>query len=167
MKYNGTPFNHWWKDQSIIAWQKSFVQQTAAANNPIQLATTKKVSNNQQRNHPPCRQLKPDPLPLQTDWWWQLRNPQGQVQVFINRCAAARALALRNDMHVYGATLDLLEEGIASVVDGHYGTFMHCQFEIVRLVVANDGDGGDDSDKGNEEARPSPVPSLRVIPPRK
>ena len=71
-------------------------------------------------------------------------------------------------MRVSGATLDLLEVGIASVVDGHYSTFMHCQFVIVRLIVGDGGDGGggDDSDEDNEEAQPSPMPSSRVNPTR-
>jgi hypothetical protein len=95
---------------------------------------------------------------------WMMTPPQGQVQVFPNRHTAALALALRYDMRVSGATLDLLEEGIASVVDGQYGTFMHCQFTIVRLIVADGGDGGggDDSEEDNEEAQPSPVPSSSV-----
>jgi hypothetical protein len=98
-----------------------------------------------------------------------MATPQGRVQVFINRRSAARALALRKDMRVSGPTLDLLEEGIASVVDGHYGTFMHYQFKIVRLVVGDSGDGGGggDSDEGNEEAQPSPVLSSPVTRKRK
>jgi hypothetical protein len=86
---------------------------------------------------------------------------QGQVRVHITRRSAARALAVRNDMRLSGPTLDLLEEGIASVVDGHYGTFMHCRFQIVTVVVGNDGDGGS-GDDSNEEAQPSPVLSSRV-----
>jgi hypothetical protein len=99
-----------------------------------------------------------------------MATPQGRVQVFINRRSAGQALALRKDMRVSGSTLDLLEEGIASVVDGYYGTFMHCQFEIVRFVVGDGGGGGgggDDSDEGNEEAQPSPVLSSPVTRKRK
>jgi hypothetical protein len=91
--------------------------------------------------------------------------PQGIEQVFANRRSAARALALRYDMRISGPTLDLLEEGIASVVDGHYRSFMYCGFATVTLIVGHDsgdGGGGDDRDE-DEEAQPSPVPSSRVI----
>jgi hypothetical protein len=99
---------------------------------------------------------------------WMMTPPEGQGQeiVFHTIRTAARALALRYDMRLSGPTLDLLEEGITSVTDGHYPTFMHCHFAIVTMIVGRegeDGGGGDASNEDNEdneEAQPYPVPSL-------
>jgi hypothetical protein len=160
MKYNGTPFNHGWKDQSHSA---RHCQQTAAANNHIQSATTTTTKSIQQPTTQPSTMLRT----ITRSDGWMMTPPEGQGQaiVFPNRRTAARALALRYDMRLSGPTLDLLEEGIASVTDGHYGTFMHCHFTIVTMIAGHegeDGGGGDASNEDNEDnedRQPSPVPS--------
>jgi hypothetical protein len=101
----------------------------------------------------------------------QMTYPFREISTVAQQQTAARALAVMYDMPITAATLDLLDSGISSVLNGVNDTFVHCEFRAVTLVLhdggdsdGNDGGDCDYSNEDNEGVQPPPMPSLRVVP---